>query len=250
MKLSGQRILNPILLFGCSATLFLSLGVTQLAQTTMKLPPPSGHINDFAGVVNEQNRQQLENILTNLELKTGIAFDVATVQSTGGQDISRFSLQLARDWNVGARTTVKKSLLLVLAVDERISFAVFSKSAQNDLPEGVLGEMGLRMRALIDASQFSEGLNAGVQHFVASIAQKLAFSTDDFDKAPAAVTSAGNSPDSDQQASKPAADAVPVVSPASTDVQPTTIKTSTVRSPSNKTRKPAAAPVDDEAESE
>ena len=184
MKLSGQRILNSILLFCCSATLFLSLGVTQLAQT-QKLPAPSGHVNDFAGVVNEQIRQQLENILTNLKLKTGIEFDVATVQSTGGQDISRFSLQLARDWDVGARTTVKKSLLLVLAVDEKLSFAVISKSVQNDLPEGVLGEMGQRMHALIDANQFSEGLNAGVRHFVGSLAQKLAFTTDDFDKAPA-----------------------------------------------------------------
>src|SRR6185503_20862044 len=112
MKLSGQRILNSILLFWCSAALFLSLGVKQLAQTTQKLPAPSGHVNDFAGVVNEQARQQLENILANLKVKTGIEFDVATVQSTGGQDISAFSLQLASEWNVGARTPVEKSLLL------------------------------------------------------------------------------------------------------------------------------------------
>jgi tetratricopeptide (TPR) repeat protein/uncharacterized membrane protein YgcG len=251
MKLSGQRILNSMLLLGCSATLFLSLGVTQLAQTAQKLPAPSGHVKDFAGVVNEQTRQRLENILANLKLKTGIEFDVATVQSTGGQDISTFSLQLARDWNIGARTSVQKSLLLVLAVDEKMSFTRFSKSVQNDLPEGVLGEMGQRMRALIDASQFSEGLNAGVQHFVASVAQKLAFSTDDFDKAPA-VASAPTSPASDQEASKPAAQAEPVVTSASTDVLPTTIKTSTVHSStaSTKTRKPAAAPVNDEAESE
>ena len=249
INLSGQRISNPILLFCCSAVLFLSLGINQLAQTTQKLPAPSGHVNDFAGVVNEQTRQQLENILANLKLKTGIEFDVATVQSTGGQDISAFSLQLAKDWNIGARTSAQKSLLLVLAVDEKTSFTRFSRSVQSDLPEGVLGEMGQRMRALIDASQFSEGLNAGVQHFVASLAQKLAFSADDFDKAPA-VASAGNSRESDQQASKPAADAVPVVAPASTDVLPTTIKTSTVRGPSNKTRKPAVTPVDDEADSE
>jgi tetratricopeptide (TPR) repeat protein/uncharacterized membrane protein YgcG len=251
MKLSGQRILNVILLFGCSATLFLSLGVTQLAQTTQKLPAPSGHINDFAGVVNEQTRQQLENILTNLKLKTGIEFDVATVQSTGGQDISRFSLQLARDWNVGARTTVEKSLLLVLAVDEKISFAVFSKSVQNDLPEGVLGEMGRRMRALIDASQFSEGLNAGVQHFVGSLAQKLAFTTDDFDKAPPAPAPTVSSPTSDEQATKPAGQPDPVLTATSTDVLPTTVKPAARNvSAITRTRKTAAAPVDDEADSE
>src|SRR6185437_11505104 len=161
--------------------------------------------------------------------------------------ISAFSLQLAKDWNVGARTTMKKSLLMVVAVDEKPSFTVFSKSVQNDLPEGVLGEMGQRMRALIDASQFSEGLNAGVRHFVTSLSQKLAFNTDDFDKAPA-----GNSSANDQPASKPEAQAVPAVASASTDVVPTTIKPSTVRTPSasNKTRKPAAAPADDQADAE
>jgi len=250
MKLSGQRILNSILLFGSSATLFLSLGVTQLAQTTLKLPPPSGHINDFAGVVNEQTRQQLENILANLKLKTGIEFDVATVQSTGGQDISRFSLQLARDWNVGARTTVKKSLLLVLAVDEKISFAVFSKSVQNDLPEGVLGEMGQRMRTLIDASQFSDGLNAGVQHFVGSLAQKLAFTTDDFEKAPAPAATV-SSPASEEQATRPAGQPDPVLTSTSIDVLPTTVKPAARNvGASTRTRKTAAAPDDDEAESE
>ena len=241
---------NWILLFCCSVVLFLSLGVNQLAQTTQKTPAPTGHVNDFAGVVNEQTRQQLENILANLKLKTGIEFDIATVQSTGGQDISEFSLQLAQDWNVGARASAKKSLLLVLAVNEKTSFTRFSKSVQSDLPEGVLGEMGQRMRALVDAGQYSEGLNAGVQHFVSSLGQKLAFSTADFDKAPQAA-SATNSPVNDQDASKPAGQADPVSTSASIDVMPTAVKTPASRTPgaTTKTRKAAAAPVDDEAES-
>src|SRR4029079_320000 len=45
--------------------------------------------------------------------------------------------------------------------------------------EGVLGEMGQRMRALFDSGQFSEGLNAGVQHLVNAMAQKLAINIDD-----------------------------------------------------------------------
>src|SRR6185436_3304600 len=168
MKLSTQQIPSWIILCLCSSVLFLLFGVNQLAQTKQQLPAPTGHGNDFAGVVNENTRQQLENILANLKLKTGIEFDIATVQSTAGQDISEFSLQLARDWNIGSRASAKKSLLLVLAVNEKTSFTRFSKSVQNDLPEGVLGEMGQRMRALVDAGQYGDGLNAGVQHFVNS----------------------------------------------------------------------------------
>src|SRR6185503_14024706 len=177
-----------LLVFFAATAVFLSLGVSQLAQTK-QLPAPTGHVNDFAGVVDAQTRQQLENLLANLKLKTGIEFDIATVESTGGQDITEFSLQVAKDWNVGTRTSPKKSLLLILAVNEKASFTRFSRSVQNDLPEGVLGEMGQRMRALFDSGQFSEGLNAGVQHFVNSMAQKLAFSTDDLAASPSKISS-------------------------------------------------------------
>ena len=243
MKLSPQRTIKSILLFCCSAALFLALGITQFAQT-QKFPERTGHVNDFAGVVNEQTRQQLENVLANLKLKTGIEFDLVTVQSTEGQDISDFSLQLARTWNVGARTSVKKSLLLVLAVNEKTSFTRFSRSVQPDLPEGVLGEMGQRMRALVDAGQFSEGLNAGVQHFVSSLGQKLAFRTDDFDKTPPTVNPAASEP------SKSNLQSDPINTSASIDVLPTTVKSGAARNASAaaRNRKAAAAPVDDEEE--
>src|SRR5258706_449087 len=84
----------------------------------------------------------------------------------------------------------------------------------------LLGEMGQRMRALVDAGQYGEGLNAGVQHFVNSLAQKLSFSTDNFDKAPADAT-ATSSPTTDQDTSKPAVQADPVTTPTSIDVLPT-----------------------------
>ena len=134
MKSSNLRKPRLILLFGCSLALFLSLGVNQLAQTQKRLPAPTGHVNDFAGVVDENTRQQLENILTNLKLKTGIEFDIATVESTGGLDIYDFLQQLTRDWKIGGRTSVKKSLLLVVAVNEKKFLAQYSKSVQNDLP--------------------------------------------------------------------------------------------------------------------
>jgi tetratricopeptide (TPR) repeat protein/uncharacterized membrane protein YgcG len=250
MKLSIRPIPRWIILCLSSSALFFLFGVNQLAQTK-QLPAPTGHVNDFAGVVNENTRQQLENILANLKLKTGIEFDIATVQSISGQDISKFSLQLARDWNVCARTSPRKTLLLVLAVDEKDSLTCISRSVQSDLPEGVLAEMGQRMRALVDAGRYGEGLNAGVQHFVNSLAQKLSFSTDNFDKAPADAT-ATRSPTTNQETTLPVIQADPVNTSASIDVLPTTVKPPATRNVSAATRgrKTAAAPVDDDAESE
>jgi len=249
-----QRLNTRLLVFFAATAMFLSLGVSQLAQTK-QLPAPTGHVNDFAGVVDAQTRQQLENLLSNFKLKTGIEFDIATVESTGGQDITEFSLQVAKDWNVGTRTSPKKSLLLVLAVNEKSSFTRFSRSVQNDLPEGVLGEMGQRMRALFDSGQFSEGLNAGVQHFVNSMAQKLVISTDDL---------AAASPDSPNKIAAPTPENTPgppqkatdeigpaTVAPSKTDEVATPVNPPPARRESASTRvRRSNAIVDDLAESE
>src|SRR3981081_2051615 len=156
MKRSVHRKLSSTLFSCISAALFLSLAVNQWAQTKPKTPAPTGYVNDFAGVVDEATEQRLENVLANLNMKTGIEFDIATVESTGGQTIADFSLQLAKHLNNGALTTAKKSLLLVIAVNEKTSFTQLSRSVRRDLPEGVLGEMSQRMRAPVEAGQLRD----------------------------------------------------------------------------------------------
>src|SRR6267143_2143821 len=102
MNLSRHRTAKWLLLLSVSAGLFLFICTHQLAQTKAQLPKPTGHVNDFAGVVDEKTRLQLETLLENVKQKTGIEFDIATVESTSGQDIFEFSRQLALEWGVGA----------------------------------------------------------------------------------------------------------------------------------------------------
>jgi tetratricopeptide (TPR) repeat protein len=154
----------------------------------MQVPARTGHVNDFAGVVDEKTRLHLEDVLENVKQKTGIEFVIATVESTSGQEIFVFSRQIASQWDIGVRTSPKKSLLLVVSAKERQSFALFSKSAQSYLPEGVLGALSQGMRTLVNSGKFSEGLNAGIQRFVSVLAEKLAINPADFDKTPERVS--------------------------------------------------------------
>ena len=246
MKLSDhRRAEGTLLLLGCTA-LFLFVATNQRAQTRTPLPKPTGHVNDFTGVVDEKTRLQLENVLENVKQKAGIEFAIAVVESTGGQEIFDFSRRLALDWGVGALTSRKKSLLLVVSVGEKTSFTQFSKSVQTELPEGVLGEMGQRMRAPVEAGRFSEGLNAGVQYFVNSMAQKLGISADDFNKTPP-VTSTASLPTTDKDSGRPD----PVLTQAMIDALPVSVKTPASRNEKApaKTKQPGSS-VDDEAESE
>ena len=161
---------------------FLLVTVDPLAQNQSQLPAPNGHVNDFAALLDPQSKERTEAILENLKLRSRIDFYVATVDSTGSQDLFAFSQQLAREWNINSRTGGRKSLLLVISVAAKDSFTQFSRSVQEDLPDGVLGELSQRMRRLLTAGRYAEALDRGVEYFVDTLAQKLGFSVQDIDK--------------------------------------------------------------------
>jgi uncharacterized membrane protein YgcG len=89
--------------------LFLLLSANPFAQSN-KLPAPGSYVSDFAGVIDSETKSRLESLLQKLKEKSKIELYVATVDSTGAQEISAFSQQLARDWNIGAKTESQQEL--------------------------------------------------------------------------------------------------------------------------------------------
>ena len=176
MKLSNRN-LRLMILFCTVFGVFFYSSTNPFAQS--KTLARTSHINDFAGVIKDETKQRLDNILQNVQLKSGVQFDVALVQSTDGRDISDYSLELARDWKVGTRTTVKKSVLLVVSISDKSAFTRFSRTIQDYLPEGMLAEMGQRLRAPLANEQFDLGLNDAVEFFVINLGKKMAFTLDD-----------------------------------------------------------------------
>ena len=158
-----------------------------------QFPTRTGHVNDFAAVLNAGNRQRIENTLLNLEQRSGVQLVVATIKSAGDQDIFDYSMQMAEDWNIGAGTSKQKSLLLVIAADTGKFFTQASKSVKGDLPDGLVGEMGRRMRLQFEAGEFNDGLATGVRHFVTVLAERKGLNLAGIEQSPAeAVPPGGN----------------------------------------------------------
>jgi tetratricopeptide (TPR) repeat protein len=164
----------------------LSLAANLRGQDPQQtLPSPNGHINDFAGVADSATRQRLETILVNLEDRTGIDFVVATVKTVGSADIYDYSLRVANDWAVGSRTSSRKSVLLFVAADSARFFTQISSTAERDLPDGLIGEMGRRMRPQFQSGDFSSGLLAGIRTFVSILGERKDFTFEALDQKPA-----------------------------------------------------------------
>jgi len=89
---------------------------------------------------------------------------------------------MARQWNLGAKTSTGKSLLLVVSVDEKTFATQFSKRVQKDLPEGALADMNEQMRAPVGFRPHAEALLLGVQKLVSALAGRIGFNTNGMDQ--------------------------------------------------------------------
>jgi tetratricopeptide (TPR) repeat protein len=153
----------------------------QESQTTV--PKLDGHVNDFAAIIDTETDKRLEAMLAGLKEQAGIDVAVVTVKTTGGEDVSDYTLKVAREWGINARTGGrKKALLLLVSMDDRKSFAQLDKALAAVLPEGLIGEMNSRMRAPLGAGKFNEGLMTAVQTIVATLAVQRGLTIEGMDE--------------------------------------------------------------------
>jgi tetratricopeptide (TPR) repeat protein/uncharacterized membrane protein YgcG len=183
----AYRFVTRLLTLIAAAGLFLLVTANPFAQST-KLAAPSTQVSDFAGVIDNETRSRIENLLQKLKEQSQIELYVAIVDDTGAQGLSDFSKQLATDWNIGAKTSRTKSVLLVVSVASKTSFTQISRAVQTSLPEGVVGEMGYRMTGPLGDGRFAEALDGGVHVFANALAEKLGFKVSDLEAAPAVAS--------------------------------------------------------------
>lgn len=176
----SHRVVARLLTVIPAVGLFLLLNANPFAQST-KLPAPTSPVSDFAGVLDAETKSRLDGFLQRLKEKSNFELYVATVENTGTQELSAFSNQLARDWNIANQTTKNKTLLLVVSTSSKTSFARFSRSAQIALPEGVLGEITYRMQTPLSEGRFAEAVDSGVHVLANAVAEKVGFKVSDIE---------------------------------------------------------------------
>ncbi|HBC45272.1 TPA: hypothetical protein DCZ81_03840, partial [Candidatus Collierbacteria bacterium] len=95
--------------------LFFFFPLSVLAAT---LPPPTGHINDFANVLTSEQKDTLEVSLKDYEAKTSNEIAVLIVKNLGDQNIDDFGIKAFEDWKIGKKDK-DNGVLLTVAIDDR-----------------------------------------------------------------------------------------------------------------------------------
>lgn len=140
------------------------------------LPPPQGHVGDFAEVIDARTEGVLEAKLKQLKERVNIELVVATVETTGGRDISEYSLAVARGWGVGPPEGEEGGgLLLLLAAKDRRWRIQVSRSLAADIPDDVAADIGGRMTGALREGRYDEALTKCVDDLIQKLAERRGF---------------------------------------------------------------------------
>lgn len=85
---------------------------------------PTGFVNDFAGVLNVEQKQQLEEKLSGFEKGTGNEISIVLIKTLDGDDIGDFAVQLFKDWGIGKEGKDNGALVLVAVGDREMRIEV------------------------------------------------------------------------------------------------------------------------------
>ena len=159
----------------------VSFGQSGSAQSPIPLPSPFTPVVDYAHVIDPETRTKLESIYRNLKERADIEFAVATVDTTGDQDIFEYSLAVYRGWGIGSKTN--DGFLLLVAVKDRKYYTQVGYHLEGDLNDGLVGEIQRKyLVPQFKKGNYSQGIYDTVQAYVATLAEKRGFTIEGIDQ--------------------------------------------------------------------
>ena len=124
-------------------------------------PAPVSLVNDFAGIMKPEISQQLNNILTELQQKTGAQVAVVTVKTIAPLEIEEYTNDLFNRWHVGQKDKNNGLLILAALQEKKIRIEV-GYGLEGIIPDGLAGE--IRDKYILPAfrgGDYSQGLYLG-----------------------------------------------------------------------------------------
>lgn len=170
-------LLFIIFLLSCGAgrPAFAQTGEEPFSLDRSPLPPPTGYVEDYAGVIDPVVEERIEEKIRAFRESSDppVEIGVAVVKTTGGRPIFDYSLAVARGWGIGTKADDNPGLLLFVAIDDRKYFTQVSRDLEDELPDGLAGS--LQRRYLVPEfkkGNYGKGIEDTIDAYIRAIRQK------------------------------------------------------------------------------
>jgi uncharacterized protein len=136
---------------------------------------PTSPVMDYVGVLDAATKQALEQRIIAFRDSTNpkVELAVAIVGTTGERPIFDYSLAVARGWKIGSKEDDNPSALLFVAVNDRKYFTQVSKDLEDELPDGLVGQ--LQRQYLVPAfrqQNYGKGVSDTIEAYIRTIESK------------------------------------------------------------------------------
>ena len=147
--------------------LFLLLCFSSILSFSQDFPEkPSTLVNDYAGVLSENQKQTLEQKLVSFNDSSSTQIAIAILQSVGEYDINDYALNLGRKWAVG-QSGKNNGIIIVVAVKDRKISIQTGYGVEGALPD-VYAKRIIEndIKPYFKAGDYYTGLDAGTTSII------------------------------------------------------------------------------------
>ncbi|MCM8785138.1 MAG: TPM domain-containing protein [Candidatus Omnitrophica bacterium] len=101
---------------------------------------PIGYLNDFADILSQNQKEEIEKNLREIEKQTGNEIVVLTIKSLEGQNIEEFANEIFNSWGIGKKGK-DNGVLIVVAMKERAIRIEVGYGLEKYLSDAVCGRI-------------------------------------------------------------------------------------------------------------
>jgi uncharacterized protein len=164
-----MKFCTSILLL-CAIGLVLDVSAVTRADD-FKNSQPTGYVTDRAGIINPQNKAQLEALCTELEQKTGAQLAIVTVKSLDGNEIQPYANDLFKQLGIGKKKE-DSGVMLLVAPNERKYWIEVGYGLEPIVNDARAGDAGRLMVPYFRQGDYSSGVTAAAWQLAKYIADE------------------------------------------------------------------------------
>jgi len=137
---------------------FFLLLLSQAVSGAENFPKPTGLVNDFAGLIQQTEKQKMEILAQEVLQKTGTSVVVVTMSTIGNADAATYVTELYQSWGIGKKGEDKGVLIFLTSKERRVRIET-GYGVEGILPDGLVGEILDRYAVpFLKKDQYGKGL--------------------------------------------------------------------------------------------
>ncbi|MGD0578351.1 MAG: TPM domain-containing protein [Bryobacteraceae bacterium] len=118
---------------------------------------PQGYVSDFAEVVDQGSREQINAYCARVEQTTGAEIALVTLRTTEGEPVEDVANLLYRKWGVGQKKT-NEGVLVLLVVNDRRSRIEVGYGLEPVITDGYVGGLLRSLRPSLRSGDYAQAL--------------------------------------------------------------------------------------------